>query len=288
MRIDRLTPALVRRAIELYNRIAWPIAGPSRPKLDVDELVGCDTLDELFERFDRPKASQRGPTAARYTLRLGNWRYPFMKFVVQEYLVAEEYFFSVDTHDDLRITPGMPDYEGWCELRRFNAQLKDEIEALWCESMLPTHEDLCTLMEHIAELEQEDAKEALLLVVDDERNVARGVAAVLRARGYQVETAFDGPQALERMRHDPRPDLLLLDYALPELDGEEVIKRLRGDPRCTDLPILLATATEIDLGSLGVGSGMLRKPYPREVLFKLIEELLVAARGRVRGARTEE
>jgi CheY-like chemotaxis protein len=273
MRLDHLTPAHVRRAVRTYQELAWPVERPEKPRLGLEVIAGCDTLDELFARCDRPGGA-RGPTAARYTLRLGNWRYPFMKLVVQEYLVLGEYFFSVDTHDDLKVPPSMPDYEAWCELRRFNAALKLEIEGAWLKAGLPTHEDLRRLMEGLARVERGDAKGARLLVVDDERDVAQGLAAVLKARGYQVETAFDGRQVLERMERSPAPDLLVLDYALPVLDGEEVMTRLRAQERFAKLPILLATATEIDLSTLTRASGMLRKPYPAEVLFALIEDLL--------------
>lgn len=274
MRLDRLTPAHVRRALAIYLEHAWPAGVEGGPRAGLEVLEGCDTLEELFARCERPAAGDSSPTAARYTLRLGNWRYPFMKFVIQEYLVDEEYFFTVDTHDDMRITPDVPDYEAWWELRAFNAGLKREIEAAWQAAGLPTHGDLRTLAEGLARAEKGPTQDALLLVVDDERDVARGLAALLRARGYRVETAYDGRQVLERMAREPRPDLLVLDYAMPELDGEEVMARLRGEERFSDLPILLATATEIDLATMSRASGMLRKPYPAEVLFKMIRQLL--------------
>ena len=201
-----------------------------------------------------------------------------MKFVVQEYLVREEYFLSVDTHDDLKITPDMPDYEGWMDVRRFNRELKVGIEAAWHEAGLPTNRDLRVLMEELAELEQETEKGETLLVVDDEENVARGLKAVLGARGYQVEVAFDGRQVLERMARDPLPDLVLLDYSMPELDGEEVLRRVRDDERCRDVPVLLATASSIELSQLSRASGLLRKPYPRQLLFAMIGRILEARR----------
>jgi len=277
MRLDRLTPAHVRRAVAIYMAHAWPEGSDGAPRVDPAVLEPCETLEELFACCETPTGGERGPMAARYTLRIGNHRYPFMKFVVQEYLVDEEYFFSVDTHDGLRITPDMPDFSAWCELRRYNAALKAEIEAAWQAADLPTHEDLRTLMEDLAQVEQAGEAGARLLVVDDERDVARGLAAVLAARGYQVETAFDGQQVLDRMAREPRPDLLVLDYAMPELDGEEVMRRLRAQEAFRDLPILLATATEIDLAAMSRASGMLRKPYPAEVLYKMIRELLAAA-----------
>lgn len=276
MRLDRLTPAHVRRAVQLYLDHAWPPGAPGRPKLTVRDLEGAETLRDMQPFFEHPRTAEN-VACKRFTLRLGNWRYPFMKFVLQEYLVHEEYFFSVDTHDDLKITPDMPDYAGWCRLREFNRELKQRIEQAWGEADLPTNEDLRALMEGIARLERGERHTARLLIVDDERDVARGLGALLEARGYRVQLAFDGRQVLELLEHDPLPDLVLLDFSMPELDGEEVMHAMRATERCRDLPILLATATDIDLTRVRRASGLLRKPYPRELLFKLIEELLAAA-----------
>ncbi|MCP3919469.1 MAG: response regulator [bacterium] len=273
MRLERLTPAHVRRAVQIYLDYAWPPDKPGKPRLTVKDLEGATTLKELSHHFEQPR-SEEGVACKRFALRLGNSRYPFMKFIVQEYLVHEEYFFSVDTHDDLKITPDMSDFEGWCELREFNRGLKQKIEDAWDGADLPTNKDLQALMEGLAQLETGEDKSARLLVVDDEESVARGLAAVLRARGYQVEVAFDGLEVLERMRADPLPDLVVLDYAMPELDGEEVMRRLKADERCCEVPILLATATQIDLAKLPPASGFLRKPYPRELLFTMIRQLL--------------
>ena len=68
----------------------------------------------------------RAPTA---TGPAGN-RLSLMKFVLPGYLLDGEFFFSVDTHDDLRIDPATPDYESWCELQRYNRGLKKQIERL--------------------------------------------------------------------------------------------------------------------------------------------------------------
>ncbi len=109
---------------------------------------------------------------------------------------------------------------------------------------------------------------------DDDEDVACGAAAVLSARGYQVETAFDGRQVLDRMALDPLPDLVVLDFAMPEFAGEAVMRRLRADPRTEGVPLLLATASDIDLSTIQKASGMLRKPYARRVLYGMIDRLL--------------
>jgi CheY-like chemotaxis protein len=273
MRLEDMTPAHVRRAVELYSLRAWPQV-KARPKLTAADLEGAATMEALLERFQRADDEAERGDFRRYTLQLGNHRYPFMKFVLQEYLVDAEFFFAVDTHDNLEIRPGMPDYEEWLEIKEYTRLLKDKIEFDWREAGLPTYEELLKLCEGLAPVERESRKRARLLVVDDEKSVALGLRALLSARGYEVDLAYTGEEALNRLAHGPRPDLVLLDYELPELDGEEVLDRVRADPALKDLVVLMATASSIELGRLGRVNGLLHKPYPREVLFKMIRRLL--------------
>jgi CheY-like chemotaxis protein/two-component sensor histidine kinase len=67
-----------------------------------------------------------------------------------------------------------------------------------------------------------------ILVVDDNEDAARSLAMMLRLQGHEVRVAQDGPTALEVARAD-RPDLVLLDLAMPGMDGYEVARRLRDD-----------------------------------------------------------
>jgi CheY-like chemotaxis protein len=276
MRLEHLTPAHVRRALDVYLAQAWPRGTGATPMLSLDELRGLSDLEALFARFEKVEGGGGG--LKRYALRLGNDRYPFMKFVVQEHLVNGEYFFSVDTHDQLDIRPDNPEYEEWQRLKAYNRNLKLEIERRWDEAGLPTIADLRVLMEELARVEREEKKRKSILLVDDEADVALGLAALLRARGYDVEVARDGMEALERLGREPLPDLVLLDYELPQLDGEEVLARLRRENRTAQLPVLFATASTIDLSRLRKVSGLLRKPYPRHVLFAMIARLLGAPR----------
>ena len=276
MRLEHLTPAHVRRALDVYLGQAWPRGTGATPALSLDELRGIAELEGLFARFEKVEGGGGG--LKRYALRLGNDRYPFMKFVVQEHLVNGEYFFSVDTHDQLDIRPENPDYDEWQRLKAYNRRLKQAIEEEWDRAGLPTNADLRVLMEELARVEREEKKRKSILLVDDEADLALGLAALLRARGYEVEVARDGMEALQRLGLDPLPDLVLLDYELPQLDGEEVLSRLRRDARTAHLPVLFATASTIDLSRLRKVSGLLRKPYPRHVLFAMIARLLEPAR----------
>jgi two-component system KDP operon response regulator KdpE len=77
-----------------------------------------------------------------------------------------------------------------------------------------------------------------VLVVDDEPQIARALRINLTARGYEVVTAHDGAAAL-RAAADAKPDVVVLDLGLPDLDGRTVIEGLRG---WTSIPIIVLSA----------------------------------------------
>ncbi|MGB9723836.1 MAG: response regulator [Chloroflexia bacterium] len=82
------------------------------------------------------------------------------------------------------------------------------------------------------------AEKDKILVVDDDAYVRRSLADVLQEEGYAVITAQDGPTAL-RLLYAERPDLVILDVMMPDMDGWEVCRRIR---EMTDIPVLMLTA----------------------------------------------
>ena len=82
---------------------------------------------------------------------------------------------------------------------------------------------------------------ARILVVDDEPSIVKLVKTTLAARGYTIDEAFDGQEAIvqAKLHH---PDLILLDIMMPQMDGNEVRKRLLADPETKDIPIAHLTA----------------------------------------------
>ena len=102
---------------------------------------------------------------------------------------------------------------------------------------------------------------AKLLVIDDDAALNEMLAQGLGAMGFEIVTALSGKEGIERaLRH--RPDLILLDVMMPEMDGWEVCRRLRA---ATDLPIIMLTAkddrTEVIRGfELGVDD-YVTKPF---------------------------
>lgn len=105
-----------------------------------------------------------------------------------------------------------------------------------------------------------------ILVVDDERNIVQLVKLYLGNEGYQVETAYSGQEALDKFR-SLRPDLVILDLMMPEIDGWEVCRIIRRE---SDVPIIILTARGEDVDKIvGLELGAddyVTKPFnPREL-----------------------
>ena len=84
-----------------------------------------------------------------------------------------------------------------------------------------------------------DAK-ARILVVDDNRSLVRVLEQLLRKNGFDVITAFDGLEGLQKAR-DKKPDIAILDVVMPEMDGYEMCRQLRGDPNTAHITVLMLT-----------------------------------------------
>lgn len=116
----------------------------------------------------------------------------------------------------------------------------------------------------------------LLLVEDNEMNRDM-LARRLMRRGYEVELAVDGRQALDKVAR-ARPDLVLMDMSLPVMDGWEATRRLRDDPITADLPIVALTAHALQSDrekAIGAGCNAFEtKPVKLASLLETIERLL--------------
>jgi two-component system OmpR family response regulator len=117
--------------------------------------------------------------------------------------------------------------------------------------------------------------EARLLVVDDEPNIVELLSASLRYAGFEVQTASTGTAALQLARTF-RPDLVVLDVMMPEMDGFELVRRLRSDGART--PVLFLTArdaTEDKVTGLTLGGDdYVTKPFSLEEVIARIRAVL--------------
>lgn len=84
-----------------------------------------------------------------------------------------------------------------------------------------------------------------ILVVDDDKHVPRLSKATLEREGYEVLVAADGMEALDTIERE-RPDLILLDIAMPNMDGFETLRRLKSTPSTVAIRIVIVTARDAD------------------------------------------
>ena len=122
-----------------------------------------------------------------------------------------------------------------------------------------------------------------ILIVEDEKKIARFLELELKHEGYEVITAFDGRSGLDTALED-NPDLLILDLMLPELSGIEVCRRLR---HTSDVPIIMLTAKD-DVSDKVMGLDMgaddyVTKPFAIEELLARIRVAL--KKNRMRGTQ---
>ena len=111
---------------------------------------------------------------------------------------------------------------------------------------------------------------ARILLVDDEVSIQRTLAPLLRSRGYEVDVAGTGGQALKSAAEHP-PDLIVLDLGLPDLEGSEVCRRIRATSK-TPIIILSARGNEADkVAALDLGADdYVTKPFgPEELLARI-------------------
>ena len=116
-----------------------------------------------------------------------------------------------------------------------------------------------------------------ILIVEDERDILHLVKLYLEKEGFRVSTAVTGPDGLKAARTD-RPDLLVLDLMLPDMDGLEVCKRLRTEPQTATLPIIMLTAKAEESDTIiGLELGAddyVTKPFSPKALVARVKALL--------------
>jgi two-component system alkaline phosphatase synthesis response regulator PhoP len=116
-----------------------------------------------------------------------------------------------------------------------------------------------------------------ILIVDDEIDITTSVAFILKSRGYDVITAFDGAEGLATAKSES-PDLILLDIMMPMMDGYEVCIQLKTDKKTIKIPIIIFSAKgELEAVSLAQKMGAndyIVKPFSLLTLLTKVSKFL--------------
>jgi two-component system alkaline phosphatase synthesis response regulator PhoP len=116
-----------------------------------------------------------------------------------------------------------------------------------------------------------------ILIVDDERDIVKGLTIRLQSHGYEVVTAFDGAQGVF-IAHKENPDLVLLDIRMPAGDGFSVAQQLRKSSDTLHIPIIFLTGSpEINSEQRAEKLGArfyIKKPYDPEELLDAVRRAL--------------
>jgi two-component system, OmpR family, response regulator MtrA len=122
--------------------------------------------------------------------------------------------------------------------------------------------------------------DSLVVVADDEDDILELVTTIIERAGHRVVPVRDGAAALAAVR-ERRPDLVVLDISMPEVDGLEVLRRLRSADETSELPVLLLSARaqedDVRLGFATGASAYVKKPFSPGELSRRVDDLLAAA-----------
>jgi two-component system response regulator AtoC len=114
-----------------------------------------------------------------------------------------------------------------------------------------------------------------ILAVDDDADFREGLTDALDELGYRVQTASNGREALDTLRREPAPDVILLDLRMPEMDGRAFQRELTRDARFAAIPLVIVSGSreaEGEARSLGAAA-VLPKPFG---IRKLLESIKTA------------
>ena len=131
------------------------------------------------------------------------------------------------------------------------------------------------------------ASDRTIMVVDDNADLVEIVRLTLESKGFNVRCAYNGQELFVGLE-EQKPDLILLDIMMPQMDGLEVLTRLKGDPGTASIPVILLTAKvqyEDVLGGYKTGADYyITKPFTSTQLMTGINLFLSGDQGQSVGS----
>ncbi len=133
-----------------------------------------------------------------------------------------------------------------------------------------------------------EATRPYLMVVDDDPHVSEALGALLGSKGYRVESYADGRTALQHLRGQSAPDLILLDLMMPHVNGWEFRVEQRRDPALATIPVIVLSGDSSPQACTIDADGYLKKPVEARALLESVERLLRSREQARRQAHTTE
>ncbi len=116
-----------------------------------------------------------------------------------------------------------------------------------------------------------------ILIADDKLEVVELLRATMEGEDYQIISASDGKEALEKIGKE-KPDLVLLDIVMPKMDGFEVLSEVKRDPKTKEIPVIMLTAKgqkgDEEKGRRLGAEGYVIKPFSPSHLLRKIGEIM--------------
>jgi CheY-like chemotaxis protein len=128
--------------------------------------------------------------------------------------------------------------------------------------------------------DEEGAKSASVLVVDDDRAIADVLVDFLDEEGYCAHAAFDGASALQEIEHAP-PDLVVSDMVMPQIDGVTLAKELRAQGLLKPMVLMSAVPRPVEFSDVAV----IAKPFDLDDLLRVIRQVVAEHARLTRGER---
>jgi twitching motility two-component system response regulator PilG len=120
-------------------------------------------------------------------------------------------------------------------------------------------------------------KKGKILVVEDEESLLKLESILFSSKGYTVTAVRDGKSALDSIAAD-RPDVVVLDIMLPDLDGFEVCRAIKENPETRSLPVIMLTAKkssqDLERGKQAGADAYITKPFKSVKVLEVIEGLV--------------
>ncbi len=117
-----------------------------------------------------------------------------------------------------------------------------------------------------------------ILIVEDDPQLSKLLNMLLRMDGHQIRVAASRDEIVQALRDPPRPDLVLLDIVLPDVNGFDILQRMQSHPQLKEVPVIVltnqATRESVAKGLMCGAAGYVTKPFEVDVLLKAVRVVL--------------